>query len=97
MARVLKNVDVLGVDSSPKTVVIEFHAKEQPKGYSFFVEINKKDPKSFQKLSCLLKRLTKNNYKMDLNIKSFSAKPSGSRYHNNRAHFICGKKKKAKK
>lgn len=77
----LENVQVLEATSGQDHVKLKLRTKEAPKDSYFYVDITKSDPDAFGKLVDVTKKLLeRDRYKLNLNIKSFSASPSGSYY-----------------
>lgn len=86
MAANLEDVDLLSISHGNDGFELKLHAKSGPNGSYFFVNISKNDVHSFDKLALVIKKLEGgNNFKLDLNIKSFSMAPSGSYY---RGEFV---------
>ena len=56
----------------------------------FFVYITKNDPQSVEKLTHIFKKLENENYRLDLDIISFSAEPNGSQYMSESVTFKNG-------
>lgn len=77
----LQDINIMDIESKQNSFLL----KLQPQGASnesfFFLEISQSDPRSYDKLSHIVKKiLYKDEYKFDLNIPSFSEYPSGSYY-----------------
>jgi hypothetical protein len=75
----LQDVNIIDIKSVNSGLELKLQTEEN-KGSHFFILIEKKDPKSFQKLVTVIEKLKLNQKKMELNIPSFSVAPSGSYY-----------------
>jgi hypothetical protein len=88
LAEELKDVRLLDAKPGPDSVELTLHAKRGPPGSYFFVDITKSDPDSFGKLAhAINKIMRRDEYRLDLNIRSFSLLPSGSRYRSEGTDF----------
>jgi hypothetical protein len=77
----LEDVRILTVIPGKDNFQLKLQAKEAPTGSYFFLDITKSDPESFEKIMYIIKKMMhKNKYRLDLDIPSFSASPSGSYY-----------------
>lgn len=77
----LIDVEVLEIQSSNELIKLKLHSKTLPQESFFYVSIPSTDKDSFSKLSILLNKLRYNElFSLNLEIKSFSANPSGSHY-----------------
>lgn len=77
----LEDVKILNVITGKDNFQLKLQAKEAPFDSYFFLDITKSDPESFDKLMHVIKKMMhKNKYRLDLDIPSFSASPSGSFY-----------------
>lgn len=85
----LKDVKVLSVEPTDKeSIKLKLQAPSAPKNSYFFVDVVKSDPEAFQKIYLVTKKLkTKGGFKLDLEIDSFSPKPSGSYYRSDSVKF----------
>ncbi|HEY1078733.1 MAG TPA: hypothetical protein VGE46_01500 [Bdellovibrio sp.] len=89
LAETVTNVRVLDMKQGPESVELKLQSKEgRPNSY-FFVNIVKSDAGSFEKLSHVLNKMAfKDNYRLDLDIISFSDTPNGSYYQSDRVRFL---------
>jgi len=77
----LEDVKILNVMPGRDNFELKLQTKDGPKDSYFYVDITKSDPDSFEKLVYVIKKLMRRDkYKLDLDIPSFSASPSGSYY-----------------
>jgi hypothetical protein len=77
----LEDVKVLDMKSGQDSFELKLQTADGPSESYFFVTIVKNDPESFDKLAHIVKKLAQGDqYKLDLNIPSFSASPYGSSY-----------------
>lgn len=87
-AKQLDNVNVLDITQDEDKFVLKLQDSEIGGTSFFIVEINKSDKESFVKLDYLIKKIkNKENYKLNLEIPSFSAYPSGSFYKSENVKF----------
>ena len=87
-ATLLEDVKALNMKPGRENVELKLQKKDGPKDSYFYVDITKNDPDSFEKLVHVIKKLMRQDkYKLNLDIKSFSAFPSGSYYENQRVTF----------
>jgi hypothetical protein len=85
----LEDVKILSVKSGIDALVLKLHANEAPKDSYFYVSLGKTDPGSFQKMLAVVNKVTqKKNYKLNLDIQSFSPYPSGSFYRSDDITFF---------
>lgn len=85
----LENVKILDVKPGDSNVKLKMQmGNGAPESY-FFIDITKNDPESFEKMILVFKKmLKKDQLRLDLNIPSFSASPSGSYYKSNDITFF---------
>lgn len=84
----LEDVKILTVIPGRDNFQLKLQAKEAPGDSYFFLDITKSDPDNFDKLMHVIKKMMhKNKYKLDLDIPSFSASPSGSYYKSEGINF----------
>lgn len=84
----LEDVKILNIKSGRDNFELKLQMKNGPKDSYFFVDIVKDDKNSFDKLVHVIKKiLNKDKYKLDLDIISFSASPSGSYYRSEGINF----------
>jgi hypothetical protein len=77
----LEDVRVLEVLPGPDKFEFKLQKTGGPKESFFYIDIMKSDPDSFEKLSHVLRKyLRSDEYRLDLDVPSFSASPSGSSY-----------------
>jgi hypothetical protein len=87
-AEQLNDVRLWDIRPSTDDVELTLHAKRGPPGSYFFVDITKTDPDSFSKLvQAINKIMGRDKYRLDLNIRSFSLLPYGSRYRSEGVDF----------
>ncbi|MCC7441231.1 MAG: hypothetical protein IT285_06350 [Bdellovibrionales bacterium] len=80
-AATLEDVTILDVTPKPDGVALKLHSKSGPDGSYFFVTLVKADKESFDKFALVTRKLQRGDqFKLALNIKSFSVSPSGSSY-----------------
>lgn len=85
----LQNVRILNVNYAKDTVQLRLQTNEGALDSYFIVDVTKDDQEGFDKLSTVLKKITLGErFKLDLNIPSFSATPSGSYYKSKDISFI---------
>lgn len=85
----LDDVTILDIKQVSDNFELKLQIKNGPKDSHFFVDIVKKDENAFSKLAIVLKKLKmKNDFKLNLEIPSFSASPSGSYYRSNDIKFL---------
>lgn len=85
----LEDVRLLHVNYGKDSFQLRLQTKEGPLDSYFFVDITKDDKDAFDKLMFVIKKLTqRDNYKLDLEIPSFSVSPSGSYYRSNDIKFF---------
>ena len=88
MAAKLEDVVVLDITHGKENVELKLQAKNGPKDSYFIVDVVKNDKDSFAKLAIVLKKLkNRDNFKLSLNIPSFSMTPSGSYYRSDSVDF----------
>jgi hypothetical protein len=81
LAARLNDVRILSVNPGQDNFELKLQMKDGPKDSFFFVNIIKNDAESFEKLIHVVKKMGQpDGYKLDINIPSFSASPSGSYY-----------------
>jgi len=87
-AALLEDVKILSINPRADYFEMKLQLRDGPPGSYFYVDIVKSDPHSFEKLVQVIHKLTKRDrYKLDLEIRSFSAFPSGSYYRSNDVIF----------
>lgn len=80
-AALVEDVTVLDLKKGKESFEVKLQVKGGEKNSFFTVDITRDDEKSFDKLDLVLKKMKKSeSFKLNLNIPSFSAKPSGSYY-----------------
>lgn len=88
----LDDVKVLDINYGKDNFELKLHSSEGPKDSYFYVDITKDDPKAFDKLALVIKKMRdEKKFKLDLDIPSFSPKPSGSYYRSSSVDFSEGK------
>ena len=89
MAEKLEDVSILDIKHVDDAFELKLHAKNGPKDSFFFLAIVKKDEQAFSKLAIVFKKLkNKNDFKLSINIPSFSMSPNGSYYRSNDITFF---------
>ncbi|QLY26897.1 hypothetical protein HW988_07855 [Bdellovibrio sp. KM01] len=84
----VNNVSLLDIKYSQDKYELKLGANFEGKDTMFFVQIPKSDPDSFEKLSYVIKKLAQGDgYKLNLDIRSFTASPSGSFYRSQDVKF----------
>lgn len=87
-AAILDDVVVLDITHGKENVELKLQVKNGPKDSFFIVDVVKNDKDSFAKLALVLKKLkNRDDFKLSLNIPSFSAAPSGSYYRSDSVTF----------
>lgn len=77
----VEDVQIWGAEGNPGELRLMLHSKKLPKDSYFYVTITKDDPEAFGKMSQVTQKLVQGDkYRLDLQIVSFSAAPSGSSY-----------------
>lgn len=77
----LMDVKLLDVTYKKSSFLLKLQVKDGPKDSYFNVEIVQEDQKALEKMALVLQKMKqKENFKLDLNIPSFSVSPSGSYY-----------------
>ena len=77
----LRDLKLLSVVPGQDKIQLKLKTKDSPEGSYFYVEIMRSDEDSFVKLAQVIKKLAQgDNYRLNLDIKSFSGSPSGSSY-----------------
>jgi hypothetical protein len=85
----LEDVKILEANFSQNCVTLRLHSNLGAKDSYFFVDITKSDPSSFEKMGMVIKKLERGEeYKLDLEIISFSVAPSGSYYRSESVKFL---------
>jgi hypothetical protein len=80
-AAVLEDVTILEAKPGRENFELKLATRDGPENSHFIVDLTKSDPESFEKLvKVVTKMMGKDQYKLDLNIRSFSLSPSGSYY-----------------
>ena len=89
LAAKLDDVLILDIKQVSDNFELKLQVKNGPKNSHFFVDIVKKDDNAFSKLAIVLKKLKKkDDFKLSLEIPSFSIAPSGSYYRSNDIIFF---------
>lgn len=84
----IDDVTVLDIKYGKDSFEIKLQAANGPKDSHFLVDIVKSDKDSFDKLALVLKKLKKrNDFRLSLDIPSFSMSPSGSYYRSESVTF----------
>lgn len=88
-AKNLEDVTLLDIKYVNQGFELKLQTKEQaPKNAYFIVDIIREDEKAFEKLALVLKKQKKKeSFKLDLDILSFSAFPSGAYYRSTSVKF----------
>lgn len=81
------DVKVLDVKYAKNSFEVKLQTKDGPKDSYFLVDIVKDDEKAFEKIALIWKKLKHKSFKLNLNIPSFSATPSGSYYRSKDVQF----------
>ena len=77
----LEDVRILNIMPGRDHFELKLQIKDGPRDSYFYVDIVKSDPDSFEKLVHVINKMRlRDKYKLDLDIPSFSASPSGSFY-----------------
>jgi hypothetical protein len=77
----LEDVRILKITPGRDNFELKLQTKNGPVDSYFVLDVMKSDPESFEKLVHIIKKVAyKDRYKLDLDIPSFSASPSGSYY-----------------
>ncbi|OGQ16848.1 MAG: hypothetical protein A3B70_07370 [Deltaproteobacteria bacterium RIFCSPHIGHO2_02_FULL_40_11] len=85
----LDDVSILDVVATKDGLELKLQVKDGPKDSYFFVNVVKSDRNAFDKLTEVIKKLKKgDNYKLTLDIPSFSAFPPGSYYRREDIKFL---------
>lgn len=85
---VLEDVNVLSITPGQNSIELKLQDLNGPVGSYFFLEIGKDDPESLEKTALAIKKFQqKDNYRLSLEIPSFSVRPSGSFYRSNDVVF----------
>lgn len=87
-AATLEDVTVLDIKHGKDNFELKLQVTNGPKDSYFFVDVVKNDKDSFDKLALVLKKLKKRDeFKLSLNIPSFSLSPNGSYYRSDSVTF----------
>jgi hypothetical protein len=85
----LEDIKILSVKPGQENFELKLQSKDAPKDSYFYIDIVKSDPDSFEKMAHLIKKIMKRDqYKLDLEIPSFSASPNGSFYRSEGIQFF---------
>jgi hypothetical protein len=85
----LEDVVILDVKQSKDSVELKLHVTKGPKDSYFLVDLVKSDKNSFDKMALVLRKLKdKDDFKLGLDIQSFSMSPSGSYYRSDSVTFL---------
>ena len=77
----VEDVKVLDVRYKKDNFVVKLQTKDGKKDSYFIVDIVREDPNAFEKLGHMIQKTKRPElYKVDLDIPSFSAHPSGAYY-----------------
>ena len=88
LAAKLDDVVILDLKQGNDNFEVKLRMKNGPKNSFFLVDIVKNDKDSFDKLALILKKLKQgDDFKLSLNIPSFSMSPSGSYYRSDSVIF----------
>jgi hypothetical protein len=84
----LEDVDVLDIKLAKEGYELKLRdLKRSPEGH-FIVKLDRDDKEAFEKLALVIKKVQqKDNFKLVLDIVSFSAKPAGSQYRSSYVKF----------
>ncbi len=89
----LEDVRLLNTKPGPDNVELQLQAKQGPPGSYFFLDVTRNDPDAFNKLVHVINKMTgKDEYRLDLNIPSFSVSPNGSHYRSEGIDFYSPKR-----
>jgi len=89
LAAKVEDVHVLDFKQGKDAFELKLHAKNGPKDSYFLVDIVKNDKSAFEKIALVLKKIKKkDDFKLDLDIISFSMSPSGSYYLSENVTFL---------
>lgn len=84
----LEDVRVLDLRQGKGMFEVKLQTKHASEDHHFYVEIVQEDEKAFEKLALVLKKMKqKGNFKLNLNIISFSDLLSGSSYRSDSVKF----------
>ncbi|MNK12018.1 hypothetical protein D3C87_300740 [compost metagenome] len=90
----LEDVKILSATPQEQSLKLKLQTKGGSKDSYFFVDIMKNDTESFNKLVHVINKMAnKERYKLNIDIPSFSASPSGSYYRSNGLTFSGVEKK----
>lgn len=85
----LEDVKILNVKPGQENLQLKLQSKDGPPGSYFYLDIMKNDHESFEKMILVFKKLMlKEKFRLDLDIPSFSASPSGSYYRSEGIAFL---------
>ena len=88
-ASTLEDVSLLDVKHVKNNFELKLQVKNAPANSYFTVALVETDKEAFNKLALVLKKMKlKKNFKLNLNIPSFSATPSGSYYKSDSVTFM---------
>ena len=91
MAATIKDVVLITTLEANNEVVLKLRDPSLPKDSFFFVVIDKSDPQAMEKTQLIArKNKEKDSFQLDLEIPSFSPRPSGSKYRSKSVRFIAG-------
>ena len=76
----VEDVKVLDLKYGKDAFELRLQIKDGPKDSYFLVDIVKEDPKAFDKLALVIEKIQRKDMKLNLDIPSFSASPSGAYY-----------------
>lgn len=84
----LDDVTILHLKSGKDSFELKLQVKDAKPGSYFKVEIVKEDPKAFEKIALVMKKLKlKEAFQLNLEIPSFSVNPPGSYYRSDSVKF----------
>lgn len=86
----VEDVKVLAVEYKKDSFEVKMQTKDGKKDSYFTVEVVREDENAFEKLAHVIQKTKKPDYKLDLDIPSFSAYPSGAYYKSTSVKFAGG-------
>lgn len=87
-AEKLEDVSVLDISYTKDSFQVKMQESKDSKDSFFYVDIVKSDKDSFKKIALVLKKFKeRDNFKLTLDIRSFSNSPSGSNYKSDNVTF----------
>lgn len=86
----VEDVKVLDVQYKKDNFVVKLQTKDGKKDSYFIVDVVREDERAFEKLGHFMKKSKNPEYKVDLEIPSFSAFPSGAYYKSTSVKVMSG-------